>query len=76
MFDKGTFYGRGVMLYDVLIDKSRRLTWLGHGGGAPGSKALVIYSVDARAFVAVALNNDGSAEATAGLSLKALEGEP
>lgn len=76
MFDKGTFYGRGVMLYDVLIDNSRRLTWLGHGGGAPGSKALVIYSVDARAFVAVALNNDGSAEATAGLLLKALEGEP
>ena len=76
MFDQGAFYGRGVMLYDVPIDGSRRLTWLGHGGGAPGSKALVVYSVDARAFVAVALNNDGSAEATVNLLLKALNQEP
>ena len=76
MIDKGTFSGRGVMLYDVPIDEKRRLTWLGHGGGAPGSKALVLYSVDARAFVAVALNNDGSAEATANLLLKALNQEP
>ena len=76
MFDKGTFYGRGVMVYDVPIDESRRLSWLGHGGGAPGSKALVVYSVDARAFVAVALNNDGSAEATVNLLLKALNQEP
>lgn len=76
MFEKGTFYGRGVMLYDVPIDESRRLNWLGHGGGAPGSKALVVYSADARAFVAVALNNDGSAEATVGLLLKALNQEP
>ena len=76
MFDKGTFYGRGVMFYDVPIDEIRRLNWLGHGGGAPGSKALVVYSADARAFVAVALNNDGSAEATVGLLLKALDKEP
>ena len=76
MFDKGTFSGRGVMLYDVPVDEKRRLTWLGHSGGAPGSKALVLYSVDARAFVAVALNTDGSAEATANLLLRALNQEP
>ena len=73
MFDKGTFYGRGVMLYDVPAKDGGRLTWLGHGGGAPGSKAMVIDSVDAQAFVAVALNNDGSAEATANLLLTALK---
>lgn len=76
MFDQTTFYGRGVMLYDVPSKDGRRLTWLGHGGGAPGSKALVAYSVDARAFVAVALNNDGSAEATVNLLLKALNPAP
>ena len=62
--------------YDIPIGENKRLNWLGHAGGAPGSKALVLYSVEARAFVAVALNNDGSAEATAGLLLKALEGMP
>lgn len=72
MFDGGTYYGRGVMLYDVPDGKGERLTWLGHSGGAPGVKAIVAYSVDANAFVAVALNNDGSAEATANLLLKAL----
>lgn len=76
MFDNGTFYGRGVMLYDVPDRDDRRLTWLGHGGGAPGFKAIVAYSVDAKAFVAVALNNDGSAEATANLLLKALTRAP
>ncbi len=72
MFGGGTYYGRGVMLYDVPDQDGRRLTWLGHSGGAPGTKALVIYSVEAGAFVAVALNYDGSAEATANLLLKAL----
>lgn len=72
MFDGGTYYGRGVMLYDAPDKNGKRLTWLGHGGGAPGTKAVVIYSVDANAFVAVALNNDGSAEAVANLLLKAL----
>lgn len=76
MFDNGTFYGRGVMLYDVPDKDGRRLTWLGHGGGAPGVKVLVAYSAGANALVAVALNNDGSAEATANLLLKALSQEP
>lgn len=74
MFENGTFYGRGVMLYDVPDKDGRRLTWLGHSGGSPGTKALVAYSVDSNAFVAVALNNDGSAEATANLLLRALAG--
>jgi D-alanyl-D-alanine carboxypeptidase len=72
MFDQGTFYGRGVMLYDVPDKDGRHMTWLGHSGGAPGFKAIVAYSVEANAFVAVALNNDASAEATANLLLKAL----
>lgn len=76
MFDEGTYYGRGTMLYDVTGKNGRRLFWLGHGGGAPGAKALVAYSLDAGAYVAVALNNDGSAEATANLLLQALAEGP
>lgn len=76
MFDKGTYYGRGVMLYDVPDKDGGHLTWLGHSGSAPGLKAVVAYSVEAKAFVSVALNNDGSAEATANLLLKAVSQEP
>ena len=76
MFDNSRYYGRGVMLYDAPDKDGRRLTWLGHSGGSPGFKAIVAYSVDRQAFVAVALNNDGSAEATANLLLRALDQEP
>ncbi len=68
-----SFYGRGVMVTD-LPDQSGDL-WLGHSGGTPGIKAEVIYSVASHAFVAVALNNDGSAQSTVNLLLKTLRGE-
>ena len=71
MFDAHTYYGLGVMLYDV-PDGARRIYWVGHGGGAPGVKALVAFSPRDRALVAVALTGDGSAPATANLLMKAL----
>ncbi len=71
MFDAGTYYGRGVMLY-VIPDGPRTVNWLGHSGGTPGAKALVAYAPSEQAFVAVALTGDGSAEATANLLLKQL----
>ena len=71
MFDAGTYYGRGVMLYSF-VDGGRERIWLGHSGGAPGVKAIVAFSLDAQAFVAVALSGDGSAEATANLLLRQL----
>ncbi|MBN8249263.1 MAG: beta-lactamase family protein, partial [Verrucomicrobia bacterium] len=73
MFGGGTFYGRGVMLYDVPGQSGVR-AWLGHSGGAPGTKALVAYAMDSGAFIAVLLNADGSAEATAHLLLSTLQG--
>jgi hypothetical protein len=42
-------------------------------GGCPGIKAVVAYAPEAGAFVAVAFNHDGSAEATVHLLLKALK---
>jgi D-alanyl-D-alanine carboxypeptidase len=69
-----SFYGRGVMVTD-LPDQPADI-WLGHSGGTPGIKAEVIYSVATRTFVAVALNNDGSAQATVNLLLKTLRAEP
>ena len=71
MFDNGTFYGRGVMLYSF-VDQGVTTTWLGHSGGASGVKAVVTFSPAKNAFVAVALTGDGSAEATANLLFKQL----
>ena len=71
MFDDNTYYGLGVMLYDV-PGVSQRLYWIGHSGGAPGVKAVSAYAPHQHAFVAVALTGDGSAEAVANLMLKAL----
>jgi len=73
MFGQPQFYGRGVMLYDVPKPDGCTEVWLGHSGGCPGIKAVVAYAPEAGAFVAVALNNDGSAEATAHLLFKALK---
>jgi len=70
MFDNYTFYGRGVMLYSLPDSTSTNKVWLGHTGGTPGGHALVAYSVNKKAFVAVALTGDGSAPAIANLLLK------
>ena len=69
MFEPGTFYGLGVMLYDI---PDAHITWIGHSGGAPGVKAVSLYAPGQNAFVAVALTGDGSAEATSNALLKAL----
>ena len=47
-------------------------TWLGHAGGLPGAKAVVAYSLEKQAYVAVALTGEGSPEATANLLLSGL----
>lgn len=72
MFDQGTYYGQGVMLYDFEQKDGSREIWLGHSGGVPGAKAAVVYSPAHKAFAAIALTGEGSAEATINALLKAL----
>ena len=69
MFDPGTFYGRGVMVYEFGTGADAG-TWLGHSGGKEGCKAVVAFDVRTRLYVAVALNGDVSAEACANRLLK------
>ena len=71
MFDTGTFYGLGVMVFDI-ADGERRNLWIGHAGGTPGAGAIVFYSPQDRAYVAVALTGDGPAAAVANALLKAV----
>jgi len=74
MFDAGQFYGLGVMTVDVPSTPAQ--TWIGHFGGAPGANAVVAYSIERRAFVAVALTGDSSAAAAANALFHALDEPP
>lgn len=72
MFDPGTYYGLGMMVFEV-PDGERTLRWIGHAGGAPGASAIALYSPDDGAIVTVALTGEGSATASANVLLKALK---
>jgi D-alanyl-D-alanine carboxypeptidase len=70
----GTFYGRGVMVYDVPSSPNTPAdVWLGHSGGLPGAAAVVAWSVRKRAVVAVSLTGEGSAVAVANRLVAALD---
>ncbi|WP_370677220.1 serine hydrolase domain-containing protein [Pleomorphomonas sp. PLEO] len=71
MYDPGTYYGLGLMVFDV-ADGARSLRWIGHAGGTPGASAVVAYSPADKAIVAVALTGDGASVPAANLLLKAL----
>jgi D-alanyl-D-alanine carboxypeptidase len=67
-------YGRGVMVKDWTDTQGRSRRWLAHQGGHPGANALVAYDPMLQVYVAVALNSDVSAVATANALLQTLEG--
>lgn len=62
MFDEGTYYGQGMMLYNIGL-QTDSIYWLGHSGGTPSVKAVVAYDLERQVFVAVAVNADAPAEA-------------
>jgi D-alanyl-D-alanine carboxypeptidase len=64
MFGNGTYYGQGIMLYEVR-QESDSVNWVGHGGGSSSVKTIVAYDLDSNIFVAVAMNADEPAEALA-----------
>ena len=65
MFEPGMYYGRGVMLTEFTGKNNEKVAWLGHSGGTPGIKAVVAYDPAISCFLAVAINGNVSAEATA-----------
>lgn len=65
MFDKGSYYGKGVMVTDFSELTGERKLWIGHSGGTQTYRALVVYDVATKAFVAVSINQHVSAEAVA-----------
>jgi len=72
MFGSTMHYGRGVMVTDV-PDPERPTVWLGHSGGSPNAKSLVIYDAKRAVFIAIVLNHQAPAEAIANAVLKELD---
>lgn len=72
MLDDGLFYGLGLMVYEV-PDPGGSTVWIGHSGGVPGRRAVVVFAPERNTTIAVALTGEGSAEATANALLGALE---
>jgi D-alanyl-D-alanine carboxypeptidase len=68
MFDERLYYGLGLMVYDL-----PETTWVGHSGGIPGAKAIIVYSIENRNYAAVALTGEGSAESIARRFMSAVE---
>lgn len=61
MFDKGTYYGLGVMLFEVPRDDGTSAIWIGHSGGTPGANAVVAHEPATGRFAATAITGDGQA---------------
>lgn len=72
MYDPGTFYGKGVMLYDI-PRADARINWLGHSGGAQTANAILIFDLDTQAYVAVAINDKTPAGAAVTRLLMAIK---
>jgi len=70
MFDKGQYYGNGIMLYDFKELNNTDNQWLGHSGGTENYKAIVLFDVKSKVIVAISINENIPAEAVA---LKLLE---
>ncbi len=75
MFGQMESYGRGVMVIPV-PDPEFTTIWIGHTGGAPGAKAVLVFDTKRQVFVAVAINRQAAAEAIANNMLKALDDLP
>jgi D-alanyl-D-alanine carboxypeptidase len=67
-----SWFGQGVMLTEMATPSGTRQVWLNHLGGTPTANAVVLYSSEPSAFVAVAVNNAVSAPAVANALLKVL----
>ena len=65
MFDKGTYYGNGIMLYDFKELNNTDNLWIGHSGGTENYKTITLYDVKSKVIMAISINQNIPAEAVA-----------
>ena len=65
MFDKGTYYGNGIMLYDFKELNNTDNLWIGHSGGTENYKTIALFDVKSKVIMAISINQNIPAEAVA-----------
>jgi D-alanyl-D-alanine carboxypeptidase len=65
MYDKGVYYGKGIMLFDFKEISNVADNWIGHSGGTETYRAILLYDTATRSFVAIAVNQHIPVEAIA-----------
>jgi D-alanyl-D-alanine carboxypeptidase len=65
MFDKGQYYGKGIMLYDFNEINQTKNIWIGHSGGTENYRAIVAYDIETKIIIAVSINENIPVEAVA-----------
>ncbi len=65
MFDKGQYYGNGIMLYDFKELNNTDNVWIGHSGGTENYKTIALYDVKSKVIMAISINQNFPAEAVA-----------
>ena len=65
MYDKGQYYGEGIMLYDFKEINQTNNMWIGHSGGTENYRAIVVYDIQTKAIMAIAINENIPVEAVA-----------
>ena len=63
MFDKGQYYGNGIMLYDFKELNNTDNLWIGHSGGTENYKTIALYDVKSKVIMAISINQNFPAEA-------------
>lgn len=70
MFDKGQYYGNGIMLYNFKELNNTDNVWIGHSGGTENYKTLVLFDVKSKIIMAISINENFPAEAVANKLMK------
>jgi len=65
MFDKGHYYGRGIMLYDFNDIDNTNDVWIGHSGGTENYKAILLYDTKSKVIMAISINDNTPVSAVA-----------
>ncbi|MCF6350504.1 MAG: beta-lactamase family protein [Flavobacteriaceae bacterium] len=65
MFDKGQFYGNGIMLYNFKGFNNTDNIWIGHSGGNENYRAILIFDIKSKIIMAISINEKFPAEAVA-----------
>ncbi len=65
MFDKGLYYGKGIMLYDFNEINNTNNILIGHSGGTENYKAILLYDTKTKIIIAISINENIPVESVA-----------